>query len=66
MKDLFVIIIAISVIAAIVICAPLVTLWSLNTIFPALAIPYNVATWAASFWLSALVTGGLVSLKYKK
>jgi hypothetical protein len=30
---------------------PLLTIWSLNTLFPVLAIPYNLSTWAASLLL---------------
>ena len=29
------------------IVGPLLTIWALNTLFPALAIDYNLATWAA-------------------
>jgi hypothetical protein len=32
---------------------PLLLLWSLNTLFPALAIPYTFWTWLAAFFLSA-------------
>ncbi len=66
MRDLVVIGVALSVIIAIGVFVPLVSIWSLNVLFPILAIPYNIQTWAASFWLGALVSGGLVSLKYKK
>lgn len=43
MKELFVIAVAVFLI----ILGPLATLWALNTIFPALAIPYNLDTWCA-------------------
>lgn len=42
-------------IIAILVLGPLVTLWSLNTLFPILAIEYNVATWFAALWLFAAV-----------
>ena len=45
-------IIAILLITAIV-AGPIATIWALNTLFPALAIPYNIATWAA-----VIVIGG--------
>lgn len=32
---------------ALVILGPLLTIWSLNTLFPVLAIPYNIETWVA-------------------
>jgi hypothetical protein len=35
------------VIIALVVLGPLVTIWSLNILFPALAIPYSWETWAA-------------------
>lgn len=31
----------------VMIAGPLLTLWALNTLFPALNIPYNFSTWAA-------------------
>ncbi len=33
---------------------PLLTIWSLNTLFPALAIPYSLETWAA-----VIILGGV-------
>ena len=32
---------------ALLIFAPFLTIWSLNTLFPVLAIPYTLETWAA-------------------
>lgn len=37
---------------------PLLTIWSLNTIFPALVIPYSMETWAA-----VVILGGIISAK---
>ena len=34
---------------------PLVTIWSLNTLFPVLNIPFTLETWAAAMCLSGLV-----------
>jgi hypothetical protein len=34
---------------------PLATIWSLNTLFPTLAIPYDIWTWLAVIWLGAIV-----------
>lgn len=45
---------------------PLATIAALNTLFPALAIPYNIWTWLSALWLGALVSGGLVSAKFNK
>ncbi len=33
---------------------PLLTIWSMNTLFPALAIPYSLETWAA-----VIILGGV-------
>ena len=40
-------------IIALIILGPLLTIWALNTLFPVLAIPYNVYTWAAVLVMSA-------------
>jgi len=42
------------IICAIVIAGPLLTLWSLNTLFPALAIPYDFYTWIAVIILAGV------------
>ena len=34
-------------IVALVALGPILTIWSLNTLFPTLAIPYTLETWAA-------------------
>ncbi len=34
---------------------PLLTIWALNTLFPVLAIPYTVWTWAAALILGTLI-----------
>jgi hypothetical protein len=39
---------------------PLLILWSLNTLFPELAIPYTIWT-----WLAALILGAAVSPSVK-
>lgn len=40
-----------------VIFGPLLTIWSLNTLFPALAIAYTWETWAATILLGMWVRG---------
>lgn len=40
---------------AIIIAGPLLLIWSLNTLFPLLAIPYNIWTWLATLILSGAV-----------
>jgi hypothetical protein len=39
------------VISTVVVLVPLIVIWSLNTLFPALAIAYNIQTWAATLIL---------------
>ena len=39
---------------AIIISGPLLSIWALNTLFPALAIPYSIETWFAVVLLSGL------------
>jgi hypothetical protein len=42
---------------AIIVLGPLATIWSLNTIFPVLAIPYTFETWIAVLLVGAFVRG---------
>jgi hypothetical protein len=44
---------------------PCATIWSLNTLFPSLAIPLNFDTWCAALILSGVVSGGFVSASSK-
>ena len=41
-------------IVALIALGPLLTIWSLNTLFPVLAIPYSLEAWAA-----VIVLGGV-------
>lgn len=45
-----------------VIVGPLITLWSVNTLFPSLNIPYNFFTWLATVILGLFFRGN-VSVK---
>jgi len=45
-----------SIAILVVVLGPLAVLFSLNTLFPALAIPYTFNTWLASFFLMATIT----------
>lgn len=40
-------------IIAVITFGPWVTIWALNTLFPLLAIPFNLATWFAVIWIGA-------------
>jgi hypothetical protein len=52
---------------ALVVLGPIVTIWSLNTLFPALAIPTTLETWFAVIILGGVIRGeSFVSLKGKK
>jgi hypothetical protein len=44
---------------------PIATIWSLNTLFPSLAIPITFDTWAAALILGSLVSGQGLSFKAK-
>jgi hypothetical protein len=35
------------IVALLIVLGPMAIIWSLNTLFPALAIPYNLDTWCA-------------------
>ena len=37
--------------------SPFVTIWALNTLFPALQIPYDFWTWLATIWINGMVLG---------
>lgn len=46
-KDILSLLFLLTLAIAILIFGPLAILWSLNTLFPVLSIPYNFYTWAA-------------------
>lgn len=56
-KLLFIVIMVLALAAL----GPLLILWSLNTIFPSLAIPYTFETWAA-----AMILAGIFRVEVKK
>ena len=47
-------------IVAVIALGPILTIWSLNTIFPILAIPYSLETWAA-----VIILGGVFKSNVK-
>ena len=59
------ILIMIGIVLAVAIIMPIATIWSLNTLFPALAIPLTFDTWVASIVLGGVV-GGSTGLSFKK
>ena len=46
----------IALIVAVIAVGPLLTIWALNTLFPVLAIPYTLETWAAVILIKGLIT----------
>jgi hypothetical protein len=38
---------------------PFAIIWSLNTLFPLLAIPYTIETWLATFFLGAVFNSAM-------
>ena len=53
---------AIGVVVLIIAIGPLATIWSANTLFPSLAIPYTIETWLAVIILGAFFKAN-VSIK---
>jgi hypothetical protein len=58
-KILFVI----CIIIAVIFIAPFLTIWSLNTLFPALEISYTIETWAAIILLQLAIRPNFTSPK---
>ena len=58
MSKIFVIL---AIVIFVIILGPIATIWSLNTLFPALAIPYSFET-----WLAAIILGGVFKTNVKK
>jgi len=48
-----------------VIVGPIVAIWSLNTLFPVLAIPYTIETWLATAVIAQIFRGDGLSFKGK-
>ena len=59
MKIIFKLILGIAILVVAVAVGPILILWSLNTLFPALAIQYTWETWTAAFLLSAPFGSGI-------
>jgi hypothetical protein len=58
---MFKLILVVALIVLLVIVGPIATIWALNTLFPALAIPLTFDTWCA-----AVILGGLVNARFSK
>ena len=59
------ILVMVGIVIALAIIMPIATIWSLNTLFPALAIPLTIDTWLASIVLGGVV-GGTTGVSFKK
>ena len=59
------ILLVLGAILALLVIMPIATIWSLNTLFPALAIPLSFDTWIATVVLSGVV-GGTTGVSFKK
>jgi hypothetical protein len=55
MSDFIKLVLIIAFIALIIVFGPLITIWSLNTLFPVLAIPSNMYTWFATLWIFGII-----------
>lgn len=58
------ILIIVGIVLAVAIIMPIATIWSLNTLFPVLAIPLALDTWLATIILGGVV-GGSTGLSFK-
>lgn len=56
-KSIIKLILGIVLIVTVIVVGPLLGIWSLNTLFPVLAIPYTWETWAAFLLLFGSATG---------
>ena len=57
------IVLFVALLVLVVVFGPIVTIWSLNTLFPALAIPYSLQTWSAVIILGGVLGGAKASVK---
>jgi hypothetical protein len=48
---------------ALVALGPFITIWTLNTLFPVLAIPYTLETWLAALFLGGILTTNVTNKK---
>jgi hypothetical protein len=58
------ILIIVGIVVAVAVIMPIATIWSLNTLFPVLAIPLAFDTWLATIILGGVV-GGSTGLSFK-
>ncbi len=56
----------VSALFAMVLFIPFVLVWALNTLFPVLAIPYNIKTWGAALIIMAIIKPRVIDIVEKK
>jgi hypothetical protein len=56
-SSLLKLILGISLIVIVIVFGPIAGIWSLNTLFPVLHIPFTLETWCAFFLLFGSITG---------
>lgn len=69
LNKLLVIISGLAVVSALfvmVLFIPFVLVWALNTLFPVLAIPYNIKTWGAALIIMAIMKPRVIDNVEKK
>jgi hypothetical protein len=64
MKSNAVIVGAVLLVLLLIVIGPLITIWALNTLFPVLAIPYDIWTWLAVIVVGAFLRAN-VTVKRK-
>jgi len=65
-NSVFVTLVSIVVILLIIIFAPILTIWSLNTLFINLEIPYTMETWAATVIITGVIQSTNLGIKSRK
>lgn len=54
------ILMAVALVIFLIVIGPWLVIWALNTLFPVLAIQFNLATWAAVLILGSFFQSGMV------
>ena len=65
MRDIMAPLFVVVVVLLVLLFAPFITIWSLNTLF-AVGIEYTLWTWLAAVWLSMVTFGGIAYNTRKK
>jgi len=55
MSNNFNVLVAVAIVILLIVFGPIATIWALNTLFPALAIPYTFETWCAAVILGSVI-----------